>query len=220
MIQANKPEWLLDSQIEPFNSTAHARIEYIDTIPTDDPITGNNSAVDSVSFFFAWQNDTGQDAEVRNCATLLAVKGQAAGQAWAGYIPLVDIAAFSIGWIVNFQILEMWNRPPTSPIPEGEQQVKYIVDMFGMAASRYPFGDSVNQQSVDVFRGYPLLHRNFFVVPRNGSLVFQVSLTVESFMDGGLTGSGWVVSFFTDPDFLLCPFVELQVGTSGSMSTG
>jgi len=76
MIQANKPEWLLDSQIESFNSTAQAQIQYIDTIPTDD-----NSALDSVRFLFAWHNDTGPDAEVQNCTSLLAVKGQGAGQA-------------------------------------------------------------------------------------------------------------------------------------------
>jgi hypothetical protein len=113
----------------------------------------------------------------------------------------------------------MWNNPPTSPIFEGEQRVFEIVNIGGTAQSTFPF-DSIDQQSEPVFRGYPLFHRNFFVVPQNGSLVFQVSLNVLSYMDGGLTGSGWVDSFLADPDFLLCPFVEFQVGTSGSMSTG
>jgi len=65
----------------------------------------------------------------------------------------------------------MWNNPPTSPIFEGEQRVFEIVNIGGTAQSTFPF-DSIDQQSEPVFRGYPLFHRNFFVVPQNGSLVF------------------------------------------------
>lgn len=209
LIQANKPDILHGSNIEVFNSTASVLVDYQDEIP--DP----NHTDDWVNFSFVWNNDTGQDAEI-NTEALLVVKGEADCFAHAGHIPVIDEAGSSLIWIAQLQILEMWNQPPTSPIPEADQTVLILDGPFALDMSTGLF-DSGDHQVIDVFQAYPLAHRTFLTVPRNGSLVFQVSLNIGSTLFGG----GWCTSNLspTAPGgFVLCPFVELQVSTSGIMT--
>src|SRR4029078_1681211 len=69
---------------------------------------------------------------------------------------------------------------------------------------------SGDRKVVDVFRAYPLAHRHFFGVPPNGTVLFQVALSVVSI----LSGDGWCNSRFSadwNGSFIMCPFVELQV---------
>jgi hypothetical protein len=67
-----------------------------------------------------WENDTGQDVVI-NTGTILVVKKHGDCYAHADLIPLIDVASASLYWTANFQILEWWNHPETSPVSEGNQ---------------------------------------------------------------------------------------------------
>lgn len=216
MIQADKPNRLLGSNIEVFNSTASLLVDYHDEIPTD-----NNGTNDFLTFSFVWLNDSTQDAEV-NTEALLVLQGEADCFAHPGLIPLVDQAISGTEWSAVLQILEMWNHPPTSPIPEQEQWVAPILWERCSYISKFPVnifsGPRGDRQITDVpVQAYPLVRRSFLTVPRNGSLVFQVILDIASSLSGG----GWCTSKFAgtlsngQTGFVLCPYVELQVSTSG-----
>ena len=66
--------------------------------------------------------------------------------------------------------------------------------------------------------GPPSAQELLLPLPRNGSVVFEVSFVVSSLLQNG----GWCTSDLIGglAGFVLCPFVELQVGAWGTMSTG
>jgi hypothetical protein len=210
MIQANKPDRLLGSNIKASNSTASFLVNYQNEINSD-----NNGASDFLTFSFVWLNDSTQEAQV-NTEALLVLKGEADCFAHPGHFPLINYAVSGTAWSAELQILEMWNHPPTSPLFDPEQWAQNIVFQECDYRSKFPWPDFGDRQITDIFQAYPLVHRGFFTVPRNGSLVFQVILDIESTLSGG----GWCTSNFSPTEsvsggFVLCPFVELQVSTSG-----
>src|SRR5262249_38007965 len=135
--------------------------------------------------------------------TLLVVKGRGDCLASPGLFNVVCWSAAD--WLAEFLIWETWNKPPTLLPKQGDQEA-LVLDIY-VDATGPVFGD-FGQKIVDVFRAYSLAHSNFFVVPRNASVVFQVGLEVDSGLDGG----GWCTSsFLYDMGFLMCPYVALQV---------
>jgi len=113
------------------------------------------------------------------------------------------------GWDAKLRIFELWNSPATSPVRESEQESFVDVALAEAVGGGIfvPASAVWDREGFEVFRGHILAHRTFFGVPRNGSLAFEVGLFVNTVKRGG----GWCVSDCSDPGFIACPFVELQV---------
>src|SRR5262249_51887057 len=112
-------------------------------------------------------------------------------------------------------IFIFWSGGTTPRLPRQPRATSGQSSFYVMTSDTSPgpfWPDNGDRQLINLFRAYPLSHRTFFRVPRNGALVFEVGLFVGS----GLGGGGWVSSLFAGGlGFLACPFVELQVVVPG-----
>jgi hypothetical protein len=206
-IGASDPTRLSSTNIQAWNSSAEFHVAYDDEI--DAP---SNYALDSLNFFFSWTNNTGQDTSV-TAATLLLVKGHARAIAVPGYIP-GTYAYASIGWSGRFSIHEYIGNVIAEPTYEQNQAADFGF-WAATAWSTFPLYQNVHQDRGYVFRTHRLDHNSFFFVPRGAIVLFQVSLEVNSHLEGG----GGVYSRLSDDGFVSCPFVELHVASSGTTTT-
>jgi hypothetical protein len=79
---------------------------------------------------------------------------------------------------VHFQIIQTWTNPPSSPLSDPSQA--QFVTWLNPHASL--FGDT---QRADIYRGYVLQHSNFFSVPHDAIVLFEVGLSSRSLVQGG-----------------------------------
>jgi hypothetical protein len=157
-----------------------------------------------------WQNTYGQEVMI-NAQTLAMAKGFCSTWTVPLYGPL-EFADGSLSFRTEFDIFELWNSPFTSPLLESGQSAEFASTWVDWVRTYY--FDTRNASSrATVLRTWPLQHEGLFTVPVDGKVVFLVSflfLVVQGLFDAEI-GSG--ADFSTDGNFVMCPFVWINVLT-------
>jgi hypothetical protein len=209
LIWSFPPSILDDAKIEPSKSIAkcHAWLEGGDDYDT----------LYQTTFYFLWQNNYGQEVII-NAETFVNVKG--------GCFTDVNRRGFYVNGYayvdtyVALEILELWNNPETSPLREDSQYIVGFANTFvdsGVLLG-VPIGEP--QSFAPVSQTLHPAYSNL-LVPRNGSLLFQVSAIFETYARKFEVVGDVVITntfqFYDDniayfgPGFIQCPFVHLEV---------
>jgi hypothetical protein len=145
---------------------------------------------------------------------------------WAGQGDLSGLFAGISGSIladIGLDIFEMWNTPETSPLLEQSQIISLtdaifnITLVFGIEMDAFPPEEAASQ----IFETLNPAHCSFFIVPKNGSVLFQAFVSFETDAHTDETfGTAFCADdvHFSDiagstlpPGFVQCPFVHLEV---------
>jgi hypothetical protein len=99
---------------------------------------------------------------------------------------------------VQLNILEHWNNPPTSPLSEVTQSI----EMGSIDATAYAYIFQIippNSPLLNILKQTYLAHDNFFTVPPQQTVEFEVGMftSAEVYTTGDASGSS-LVNFMTD----------------------
>jgi hypothetical protein len=151
-----------------------------------------------------------------NAETLVTARGSGFITSVFGAWNMIAAVYGDISTAVGLDIFELWNFPNTSPLFEQGQVINGFADVHLEAGRLYwiPIGNDVT--SVNVLQTLNPRHNEFFIVPRNGSVAFQVFVTFFTFVSAAdmfdlpppFIAAG---EDFTLPAFdVQCPFVHLE----------
>ena len=190
---------LVDSHIEASNSWAK--------ILAREEVGGQYGCRNQLNFYFFWQN--GPDGEaVIDASTFLMLNGYCyvhADHGWI-YVPLwgtSTIGYAGLGIDARLTLLEWWNHPPTEPVA-GANQTRDVLSL--SADGGWGFLSPGQTRSGWVSDNYHVAYDTLHV-PRNGAVVFEVSLEV---VYDGYNGS-YDADFANLDRSIVCPGVELRV---------
>jgi hypothetical protein len=184
-------KFLTSSHIQPWNNVA----KYSGT--WDSPTHGYG--VDHLLFAFVWQNPSDRYAVV-NVESYLMLNGFC--QAWAsgGFLPdnYADLAI-----VVELNILEYWNDPPTSvPQQSGSSQIPVV--LYAKATGFLDLGD---YESSGINGSYDVNYHEF-AVPPGGVAIFEVTLAMVRYM----RGDSFTSYDFASGDFeVMCPALLIGI---------
>jgi hypothetical protein len=216
LIWAHPDNMLESSVIQPSKSIAG--FSFMVSTPPTDPGQDFKHSDNDVSFWFIWQNNYGQEVMINAEASFIA-KGIIFIFTEFHPYSILSAAGGSVLTTVRLDIWEMWNSPETSPLQEQDQFISFEPSIFVVASLGIPIGS--DQLIVNVSQAFNPRHNGFFLVPRNGSLLFQVSVAFSTFLksadefdplDVPPPSATASVGFSRSVDnFVECPFVHLEV---------
>lgn len=155
----------------------------------------SNDGSDDLSFIFVWENPN-EHPVVLNVESYLSINGYCDVLADAG-----DNNS-TLSLIAELGILEWWNNPPTAPTGQ-RAQFDYIAFLSADGGGIFGVGD---YESTGVGGSFDVGYRDF-LVPAGGVAVFEVTLAI-----GHWTNGGFIEVDFTSGDFeVVCPAVVLSV---------
>jgi hypothetical protein len=183
---------ILDStHVEPWNNVAKVSGEWETPYP--------DNRTDSISFVFVWTNPSSAYAVV-NVESYLMLNGFCHAWADGGFWAANDIY---LGIWVSLGIFEWWNNPPTYP-PTQTGQEQSAVSLNAIQDGLFEVGDYESSG----INGYYDVRYEQFVLPPDGTAVFEVNLAVGHFIDGG----GNAAVDLASGDFeVMCPAVVIGI---------
>jgi hypothetical protein len=155
--------------------------------------------VNDVSFIFVWQNPSDKYAVI-NAESYLTLNGSSVVAADSAFFGLQS----NISWIelrVYFNILEYWNKPPTTP-PFESTQLAYALDLGAN-------GGWLGDYEVAMVNGTYDVRYDQFVLAPLGVAIFEVSLVIETWTDGGFTE----IDFASGNFEVICPGLLIGILT-------
>src|SRR5262249_50145610 len=152
-----------------------------------------------LNFSFVWQNPSDRFA-LANVDGYLILSGFCQAGSDGGFFPGDRQSSLTID--VRLDILETWNQPPTSPLPQFGQSQNAIT----LKTDTGGFGDPGAIEFTNLFRGYDLRYELFIVEP-NGIAVFNTTVAV-SFGNS----DGTIIADFSNGELhVMSPFVLVAV---------
>ena len=194
LIWATPSNMLQDSVNEAFNNVAKIQRR------------NSSSGRDELNFYFVWDNPR-DETSVINIECSVGVRGTCRADADSGFF---SGGSSSLTIRAELQLLEWWNQPPTTPLPQSSQ----IQDVVTVSTSGGMFWDAgrkilgIETPSLIVSSQHDLQH-TLFAVPPRGVVVFKVTLSLDYTIDDGSIE----VDFFTDDFSVRCPFLVLGILT-------
>ncbi|MBJ6723122.1 hypothetical protein [Geomesophilobacter sediminis] len=154
-----------------------------------------NDGNDDLSFIFVWENPN-EHAVVLNVESYLSLNGYCDVLAEAG-----DNNSM-LSMLAELGILEYWNNPPTSPTGQ-RAQFDYVAFLSADGGGIFGVGD---YESTGVGGSFDVRYRDFLVPPQ-GVAVFEVTLSIRHWTNGG-----FIEADFTSGDFeVMCPAVVISI---------
>lgn len=187
---------LVQTSLAPWNNVAKINAEWNTPYP--------DNGWDDLSFVFVWENPSDRDAVVNVESYLLLngfcdvlAEGGPGRVIWGQKYSDLDIS-------VGLNILEYWNNPPT--VPSGQNgQYEYAVRLHAHGGGIFGLGD---YESSGVNGSYDVIYR-MFLIPPKGVAVFEVTLSIDHWTDGGFIE----VDFATGDFEVMCPAVVIAILT-------
>ena len=187
-----------NSQTVPSNSWAKVKVQ------SEHPLKPSGS--EDLSFYFLWENPSDRYA-VANVDAYLVLNGFLQADAPGGFFAGDRRSTVSVK--ASFYLLEWWNQPPTQP----SWQVDQSRDALSVSAYAGDMFDDYHIASDSVFRGYDLRYE-FFLIPPNGVVVFEVTMNVSYGAGQDNGGHGSILADFDSGDLeVICPAVLVAVLT-------
>jgi hypothetical protein len=208
LIWANPYGILDDWKIEPQASTAKFHF-YEQDIPEDlVPL------IRMVSFYFLWQNNYGQEVMI-NAETFFLIRGHLSSSIVdRGFI---QAGSTAIDMVVGLDMSELWNQPNTRPLPEQSQFIYFSKLTFADVFVYFGIPISLNEDSeATVLQIVNPARNGYFIVPKNGSVVFQAFVAFEIYGRKVEIAGDVAIENFGDfgpmpNQFIECPLVRLEV---------
>jgi hypothetical protein len=177
--------------VSPWNNVAKLTAEWSTPSPDNGPY--GLDGVDSLRYVFAWQNPSDRYVVI-NAESYLLLNGFCDILAATNNRSHLSLSAAMSLW-------QWWNSPPTLAPSQASAGVTFA----NLAVSAGPF-DPGESQSQSIGGIYDLTYQLFLMPPR-GVVVFEVSLIISHYTDGG-----WVEVDFASGDFeTMCPAVVLAI---------
>jgi hypothetical protein len=186
---------LNNSIITPWNSLA--KISFHDS--NEGGAWLEDIGTDELTFWFNWENLTDGYALV-NVHGFLLLNGFCTANSQGGFWDVDRSASLSLD--ANLNLLEWWNQPATTPLPQANQSqpaLRLEADSSGWWA------DDDTEYAL-VFRGYDLSYE-LLAVPPGGTLLIGVALSISF----DLNDAAVVVDFASGEFEVMCPFVYLNI---------
>jgi hypothetical protein len=161
---------------------------------------GFHTATDSVGFFFLWQNQNANTIIVDVDASL-SLMGVCESNTVSTILAEADLKVSA-----TLHIHELWNDPPTSPIFQPAQSLLALetdAQTWGIF-----FGNDIDVKNIA--KSFELRYSQF-VIPPNGTALFEVSCELEASLDISGPGDDPTVEadFATFGRRVLCPYVGI-----------
>lgn len=151
---------LASSQVGPQNNNAQFQL-----------LTSKAFGKEEVGFVFHWQNPSDKFAVI-NVDAFPIVTGVLQAIEHGGIFP--DSRNCSASVYVNLYLFELWNQPPTQPIPQGSQ-TEFSVSAYVTDGGWFDDGQIVDSS---IYRGYDLEYLQL-VIPGNATVQIKVAITVQ-----------------------------------------
>jgi hypothetical protein len=185
---------LVKTSLAPWNNLAKINAQWNTPYP--------DNGWDDLSFVFVWENPSIRDTVVNVESYLLLngfcdvlAEGGPGKVIWGQKYTDLDIS-------VGLNILEYWNNPPT--VPSGQNgQYEYAVRLHAHGGGIFGLGD---YESSGVNGSYDVLYR-MFLIPPQGVAVFEVTLSIDHWTDGGFID----IDFAADDFDVMCPAVVMAI---------
>jgi hypothetical protein len=187
---------LVNTSLAPWNNVAKINAEWSTPYP--------DNGWDDLSFVFVWENPSDRDTVVNVESYLLLngfcdvfAEGGPGKVIWGQKYTDLDIS-------VGLNILEYWNNPPT--VPSGQNgQYESAVSLHAHGGGIFGLGD---YESSGVNGSYDVIYR-MFLIPAKGVAVFEVTLSIDHWTDGGFIDVDFAAGDFE----VMCPAVVMAILT-------